>query len=181
MNSIPNYFECLQILQNASTPSNVIDHTIFTAQTAISISKILKKKFLNLNCELILAGALLHDIGRSKSHKLNHAVIGGQILKELNLPDSLIWIVERHIFAGITKEETVELELPFRDFLPQTLEEKIVAYSDNVSKRDSILSLNEVVKRYTRYLPQNHPIIIRVRVLHNEIENLMNRIETNTL
>jgi uncharacterized protein len=137
------------------------------------ITKILKSKNHSIDCNLILAGAMLHDIGRSQSHNLDHGIIGAKLLKKEGLPERMISIVENHIFAGISKEETSEFDLPWKDFLPKSLEEKIVAYADNISKRKDILGTNQVIKRYSRHLNELHPIIQRVWVLHAEIESLI--------
>ncbi len=133
----------------------------------------MKNKNYSINCDLILAGALLHDIGRSQSHNINHGIIGGQILKTHGFPKELVSIVEKHIYAGISADEAKDLGLPSKDYLPQTYEEKIVAYADNISKTNELLSLEQVLNRFKRYLPNSHSILVRVRKLHNEIETLI--------
>ena len=133
----------------------------------------MKNKNYSLNCDLILAGALLHDIGRSQSHNINHGIIGGQILKKHGFSEELVSIVEKHIYAGISADEAKDLGLPSKDYLPQTYEEKIVAYADNISKTNEMISLEQVLNRFKRYLPNSHSILERVRKLHNEIETLI--------
>ncbi|MHA1942434.1 MAG: HDIG domain-containing metalloprotein, partial [Candidatus Hodarchaeales archaeon] len=153
MKTIPSYLECLKLLFSIRTPYTVISHSIFTTKTAMSITNTLKSKNYNLNCNLILAGAMLHDIGRSQSQKINHAVLGANILREKGFPDKLVKIVEKHIFAGISAEDSVEFNLPYQDYIPDTLEEKIVTYSDNISKKNNILSTIQVITRFSRFLP----------------------------
>ena len=133
----------------------------------------LKSRNGRIDCDLILAGAMLHDIGRSKSHKIDHAIIGAEILREKGFSGALIKIVENHIFSGISADESVEFNLPYKNYIPNTLEEKVVTYSDNISKRNVILSTEQVINRFSRYLPLNHPIIIRTRKLHQEMEHLL--------
>ena len=174
MASFPNYIECIQLLVRHSTPPDVITHGIQTAQTALTISQKIKEAQIQVNCDFILAGALLHDIGRCKSHKIDHGILGGQILREEGLPEEMVRIAENHLFAGITKHEATDLGLPFKNYLPVTLEEKIITFADNISKRDPVLTINEVLDRYSQYLSRSHPIIKRVRLLHSEIEKLMN-------
>ncbi|PWI49454.1 hypothetical protein CEE45_01295 [Candidatus Heimdallarchaeota archaeon B3_Heim] len=137
------------------------------------ITRELKTQNYVIDCNLVLAGAMLHDIGRSRSHKLDHGIIGGKLLKEEKFPAELISIIENHVFAGISKEEALEFNLPHRDFLPHSLEEKVVAYSDNISKSNAILTTEQVIIRYSRYLDEKHSIIQRVWDLHNEIESLL--------
>lgn len=139
----------------------------------MNITHILKFKNIPIDCNLVLAGAMLHDVGRSQSHKLDHGIIGANLLKKEGLSEKLVSIVENHIFAGISKEETSEFNLPFKDFLPKSLEEKVVAYADNISKKYESLTTEQVIKRYSRHLNETHPIIQRVRALHEEIDLLI--------
>jgi uncharacterized protein len=171
--SIPDYAKCLKLLIHHSTPFNVINHVIFTTQTTLKISKRLKKHNFSINCGIILAGGMLHDLGRSKTHKLDHGIIGAQILRQKGFPDELARIAENHLFAGILAEEAREFGLPSKDYIPSTLEEKIVTYADNISKKGSLLTTKEVIIRFSKYLDLSHPIIIRAQDLHNEIEDLI--------
>ncbi len=75
---------------------------------------------------------LLHDIGRTKTHTIKHAVVGAEILRNLNFPDEIVNITIKHIGAGIPPKEAEILGLPPGDYMPHTLEEKIVAHADNL-------------------------------------------------
>jgi uncharacterized protein len=174
MTSFPDYVKCIQLLLDYSTPSSVISHLVLTTQTALSVARTFKEQKVSIDCDFILAGALLHDIGRCKSHRLNHGIIGAQILREEGLTEELAQIAESHLFGGITKYEAKELGLPFQDYLPVTLEEKIITYADNISKKEPLLSIDEVIERYSKYLNKSHPILKRVRLLHAEVEALLN-------
>lgn len=173
MTSFPDYTKCIQILLDYSVPPNVISHLILTAQTAVNATKILKNHNYSINCNLILTGALLHDIGRCRSHRLDHGIIGAQILREEGLAEEIAQIAENHLFGGITRDEAKEFGLPFQDYLPITLEEKIITYADNISKKEPLLSIDEVIERYSRHLNKSHLILKRVRLLHAEIETLL--------
>ncbi|HUU74718.1 MAG TPA: HDIG domain-containing protein [Methanoregulaceae archaeon] len=90
---------------------------------------------------LVHQAALLHDIGRGRTHSLAHAQAGGQICRELGLPESLARIVERHIGAGLTADEcSIERLLPI-DCFPASLEEKIVANADNLVRGKTRISI----------------------------------------
>ena len=43
--------------------------------------------------DLLRAGALLHDIGRSITHSIEHALIGYGIVRDLDLPEEIAEIV----------------------------------------------------------------------------------------
>ncbi|HVP95113.1 MAG TPA: HDIG domain-containing protein [Methanoregulaceae archaeon] len=82
--------------------------------------------------DVVLAGSMLHDIGRSKTHGIGHAQAGAEICRNLGLPEEVARIVERHTGAGLTADECSLLGLLPIDCLPETLEEKIVANADNL-------------------------------------------------
>lgn len=88
-------------------------------------------------------GALLHDIGRSQSHGLDHSIIGGDICRDLGLPENIAQIVERHLGAGQTADECILLGLPPRNCMPETLAEQVVAHADNLVKGDQVIHIEE--------------------------------------
>ena len=64
-----------------------------------------KEHPIQIDIDAVFVGALLHDIGRSKTHGIGHAVAGARIALENGLDEKLVKIIERHIGAGIPKEE----------------------------------------------------------------------------
>lgn len=129
--TIPSPPECLRILRQVGCSKEVIDHCQAVRRVAVRIAK-----KAQANIRLVEAGALLHDIGRSKTHGIMHGVEGAKIAQELGLPNSIVRIIERHLGAGIPKEEAALLGLPEKDYMPMTLEEKIVAHADNLIESD---------------------------------------------
>lgn len=95
--------------------------------------------------DLVEAGALLHDIGRTKSHGMDHAIIGAQILRKEGVDERIVNIVERHIGAGLTAEEAEKLGLPPKDYVPKTIEEKIVCHADNLIGSTERVSIQDTV------------------------------------
>lgn len=90
----------------------------------------------------IREAALLHDIGifRTGARKIGctgphpyvcHGYLGRKILEEHGMPAHAL-VCERHVGAGLTAGDIRELNLPVpvRDMLPQTLEEEIVCFAD---------------------------------------------------
>ena len=60
----------LELLRKENTPENVIKHSQAVCKKAMEIAS----NFDNADKDLIKKGALLHDIGRSKTHGITHAV-----------------------------------------------------------------------------------------------------------
>ena len=82
--------------------------------------------------DLVLAGSMLHDIGRSQTHSIGHAQAGAEICRNLGLPGDVARIVECHTGAGLTADECSLLGLLPINCVPKTLEEKIVTNADNL-------------------------------------------------
>ena len=155
----------IELLKKENTPENVIDHCIAVCKKAMKIAA----NFDNVDEDLIRKGALLHDIGRSKTHGIAHAVEGVEIAKRYGYPQEVLNIIERHIGAGITKEEAVELGLPEKSYIPQTLEEKIVAHADNLISGSKEVDLDFVIKKWKRNIKDSDDNIERLIELDNEL------------
>jgi len=126
-NHIPTPEQCLSYLHDAGCSEEVICHCKAVRDIAVRIAK-----KAQADMKLVEAGALLHDIGRSKTHDIRHAIEGVRIAKELGLPIQIMLIIKRHIGAGLEREEAVRLGLPEDDYIPETLEEKIVCHADSL-------------------------------------------------
>lgn len=159
----PDREECLNMLAQVECPKQVIRHILTVTELALKIAK----RFPKVDLELLEAGALLHDIGRSRTHGVTHGVEGGQIARELGLSDDIIKIIERHLGAGIVKEDAEKLELPSKDFIPKTLEERIVAHADNLIEGNKRVK----IKRSLQILDGKglSTVAERVRQLHVEL------------
>ena len=155
----------LELLEKETTPENVIDHCKAVYLKAMKIAA----NFDNVDEELIRKGALLHDIGRSKTHGIRHAVEGVEIAKKYGYSQDVLNIIERHIGAGITKEEAVKLGLPEKSYIPQTLEEKIVAHADNLISGSDEVDIDFVIKKWKRNIEDSDDNIERLIKLDNEL------------
>jgi uncharacterized protein (TIGR00295 family) len=168
--SYPDYTSCLKLLKEAGVSAGVLKHVNAVYRFAVIIGNRLIKQGYEVNMPLLEAGSLLHDIGRSKTQDLSHAVAGGDIAETLGLPHDIISIIRKHIGAGITREEAVEMGLPARDFIPRSLEEKIVAAADNLAFGDKLQTIKEHERNMLR-----HGIIEgaeRCVTLHHELSVL---------
>jgi uncharacterized protein (TIGR00295 family) len=141
MSLVPSPDECLELLKKTGCSDNVVRHCKAVRDVALKIAK-----RTDADVKLVEAGALLHDIGRSKTHGIFHAIEGVKIAQKLGLPQSIINIIERHIGAGISKEEAKKLGLPPKDYIPKTLEEKIVCHADNLIDKYERQNIEDAMK-----------------------------------
>jgi uncharacterized protein len=113
----------------------------------------------------VLAGAMLHDIGRGFSHSLHHAQMGADYCREKGIMEEIARMVECHTGAGLTADECALLGLLTRDCMPSTLSEKIIAHADNLVKGTKTISVE------TRILKAYHlPGRVRKRIYRLALE-----------
>jgi uncharacterized protein len=168
---LPSREQALEILRQNHCPTKVIEHCQAVASLALELAGKLVTKNLKVNLQLVLAGALLHDLGRCKTHSVDHAVVGAQIAEVSGLPDEVVCIIKRHVGAGITSEEALWLGWPKDIYVPLTLEEKIVSYADKLidgSERFPINAELEKLKSESKFDAAE-----RVKHLHEEMMSLL--------
>ena len=165
MNEYPTPEQCLLFLKKAGCSVEVINHCLAVRDVAVRIAT---KAHANL--DLVEAGALLHDIGRSTTHGIRHGVDGAKIAKKLGLAIDLVLIIERHVGAGVPKEEAGPLGLPPKDYLPETLEEKIVCHADNLITGDKQQHIEQEITKAMEKGQMKHAE--RLRRLHQELSTI---------
>lgn len=142
---IPDKSQALELLRISGCSERVFKHCLTVADHAKEIAKNIQCNGHQVDVELVFIGALLHDIGRSVTHDINHAVEGARLGMEYGLHPAVIRIIETHVGAGIPETEALMLGLPPGNYMPATLEEKIVAHADNMVDDDHIVSFKDEV------------------------------------
>jgi len=150
------------MLRDAGCSKEVVEHCKTVTGLALKIAK-----KCNANTELVEAGALLHDIGRSRTHGVMHGVEGAEIGRKLGLPDEVVNIIERHLGGGIGREEAVKIGLPEKDYTPVTLEEKIICHADNLIAHNRKQTLSEAIEPYVKN--GRNDIAEKIKNLHKEL------------
>jgi len=165
MNSLPSSDKCIDLLRENGCSEPVIRHCKAVRDIAVRIAE-----KTNADVELVEIGALLHDIGRCETHGILHGVKGAKIAKKLGLPDSVVNIIERHIGAGLPADEAKKLGLPKKDYIPQTLEEKIVCHADSLIDNCKKQHIEREVERALKNGHNEHAK--RLVILHKELSDL---------
>ena len=164
--------EIINLLKKLNLKENIIKHVIAVENLSLEIANLIIKNNpdIKIDLKLISDGALLHDVGRTVTHSIAHAVEGVKIAKKYNFNEKILSIIENHIGAGISKEDAKELGLPIKNYFPKTIEEKIVANADNLLAGDKKTSIKGL---YNKLLSQNNKDAAkRVMNLYDEITNL---------
>ncbi|WP_423793421.1 TIGR00295 family protein [Methanocaldococcus indicus] len=165
------YLKALKILEELC-PKDVVKHCIAVSNYAYELSLMIKSRGYKIDAELVKLGGLLHDIGRSETHSIKHGVVGAKILRELGFDERIALIAERHIGAGLTKKEALKFGLPYKDYIPITIEEKVVAHADNLIFGDKRVEIDKVVDKFKKR-GANKEVILRIIKLNDEINSFL--------
>ena len=166
---LPSREQTLQFLRQSGCSRNVIDHCKAVTELAVEIAQVCRERGMNVNVGLVEIGALLHDIGRSKTHSVHHAIVGAEIAKSLGLPEQVISIIKKHVGGGITVGEAKKLRWPKDVYIPQTLEEKIVSYADKLIEGSKRVPIERTIKTYSKESQLPPEVIARMWRLHEEM------------
>jgi len=168
---LPSRTKAITFLTEFGCSIQVIDHCKAVSDLAVKTAQIIQDSGITMNIPLVEIGGLLHDIGRSKTHKVDHAIIGAKIAKQAGLPESIISIIKRHVGGGITSSEAKKLGWIDDIYVPLTLEEKIVTYADNLIKKSKIVPVEITIEKLNK--EQKFEAAERVRKLDEEINKLV--------
>jgi uncharacterized protein len=167
---LPSREQALQLLKENHCSAKVKTHCKAVSKIAVETAKTLNQKGIKVDVELVEIGALLHDLGRSKTHTVNHVVAGVEICKAAGLPEPILGIIKRHVGGGITKTEAKELGWPEDNYIPVTLEEKIVSYADKLVDTSERVPIEDTINKLREQ--KLTAAAERVRKLHDEIAAL---------
>ena len=100
--------------------------------------------------DFVSEAAMLHDIGIiycnapkiycvGPHHYIEHGFLGAELLRSEGL-DRHALVAERHTGSGITMEQVIreDLPIPIQDYLPISLEERIICYADKFYSKSHI-------------------------------------------
>ncbi len=146
---IPSEEEATALHGKYASGEYVVRHCQAVAMAALMLAEEFNRRGHPVDVRAVVAGALLHDIGRSKSKTVRHGVEGAEILEREGVDRKVVEIVQKHVGAGIAPEEAKTLGLPDRDYIPRTLEERIVCFADKIVDADRVRPFGEEVHRFT--------------------------------
>ena len=159
-----------RIWDEEDLPDHVRSHSRAVELLAMRMVKGLRTKGIDVDEHTIRMGALLHDIGRSVTHDIDHGVEGGAILRKRKL-EKYALIAERHVGSGLSRAQARQFGLPDNDYLPHTLEEKIICYADCCVDHEFPVFYNVKVREWEKEFGKDSETVKRLKLLHAEIEN----------
>ena len=163
----------------------LVTHSVLVTAKALELAQRYVKKHprAKVDVEFIEEAAMLHDIGIFRCHSpeimcvgsepyIRHGIIGRKILEDEGFPRHAL-ICERHTGVGLTREDVnkQDLPLPDRDFMPISIEEKIICLADKYySKKPKRLFQEKSFRKIEKNLKKRSPHIARrFEKLYDEI------------
>lgn len=141
---------------------SLLEHARIVYNLSLYLAMVLSEKH-QVELEVIKQGAILHDVGRFEAAStVEHGFKGGQLLRREGFPEGVARIAETHVGVGISADEAKAMDFPPGDFAPETLEERIVCYSDNLlffdkgQKKHIIKDSPAVIERFTMELGREY-------------------------
>jgi uncharacterized protein len=140
---IPGVDDCLALMEQYHMLPNIKDHSIVVAKVAGIITHGLISAGHSLSLETVIAGALLHDIGKTAclDNDDDHAVKGLEICLAHNLATIADIVAEHVILKNYSSAQGFT-------------EKEIVYYADKRVNHDQVVSLDErlsyILARYGR-------------------------------
>ncbi len=169
---LPSREQALHLLHRIGCSKDVVNHCIAVADLATEKAEVLRKKGFTIDLELVEIGALLHDIGRSRTHSVNHVVEGVKIAESIGMPRNVIDIIRRHVGGGITADEAKAFGWPDAEtYVPSTMEEKVVSFADKLVAGSDQVSVELTINQLLR--DGKPEAAKRVRTLHDEMAALI--------
>jgi uncharacterized protein len=170
--------EDLELLRQAGVSGADLDHSLRVAEKALEIAE---RTGADLDLALVVRGGLFHDLGKARTHGLEHGRIGAELGAELGLPPAITAIMEKHIRGGLSAAEAIELGLPVKDYSLGLLEERIIIYADRLVDivSDGVASSREAEARFAEILRgdlkygKNPSTLERYLGYHREIQELI--------
>jgi uncharacterized protein len=139
--NIPSVNECLDLMEQYHMLPNIKAHSIVVARVAEIITSSLMGVGHELSMDRIIAGALLHDIGKTAclDNEDDHAAKGVEICLTHNL-EPLADIIGEHVILQSYSSGDIYTE------------KEIVYYADKRVNHDQVVSLEErlayILERY---------------------------------
>jgi uncharacterized protein (TIGR00295 family) len=164
---IPNTQQALALHTKYGSNDRIVGHCQACAKISEALARRAVEQGHPADEKAAVSAALLHDIGRSQIQTVAHGYVGAGILEKEGVDGSVVEIVRRHVGAGISPEEAVALGFPPGDYVPRTLEQKIVCFADKMLDGDRARPFEEEAKRFVK---KGHDVQ-RLRRLKEDVDS----------
>ena len=178
---VPSVNECLEIMDKHHMMPNIRRHSLMVARVAFVLGEALNQNGGDLNMRLILAGALLHDIAKTRSLREggNHVELGEKMVLEMGYPE-VASIVVRHVETAPEVVRMIDeaMVVNYADkrvqhdrivLLRDRFEDLVVRYGKTGERRSRLRKMGRNAQRLEA------AICSRISVSPDELENIIEK------
>ena len=170
-----SYNEGSSLLEKYGNGAPWIKHCLAVSSLAAFLSNIFAWKY-PVNVEFVRTAALLHDIGRYKTHDpILHGVEGYKLLMDLGYPEEA-FICASHILYGIDRSEAEQYGLPENDFIPISFEERLIPLVDFLVEHDRPVPLSKRFVSLRQRNRKNAAFLSALDTAERKAGSLMNQL-----
>ncbi|HME54789.1 MAG TPA: HDIG domain-containing protein [Candidatus Lokiarchaeia archaeon] len=176
-NQIPSDEMIFTLMSDLGLPEGIKEHCIVVKEIALDIVKQIKQRNpqADIDADVVEAGALLHDIGRTKSHGVDHGYRGYMLMREASIDERVARCALVHVLGGFDKED-IKHEFPAeaRDeikisLMPKNIEEKIVCLADkNAEGTTQVTTKKRFSRWFKKYGKSSFLLKSRYRIMQIE-------------
>lgn len=157
----------------------LVAHSTYVAELAVKLAKRYQENHpeQSIDIDFVYEAAMLHDIGicmtcapgigcYGREPYIRHGIIGREMLEQHALPRHAL-VCERHTGSGITVDDIKRqhLDLPLRDMLPISIEEKLVCYADKFYSKSHVHRMKSLKRALSSLSRFGQPTIDRFETL----------------
>lgn len=177
--------DCIELIDKYYADSPELRHVLVTHSEQVrdrALRIIDAHPDWEVDREFVAEAAMLHDIGIiycnapkifciGSHHYIEHGYLGAELLRGEGLPRHAL-VAERHTGSGITMEQVIreDLPIPVQDYLPVSLEERIICYADKFYSKSHLgeeVALSKIRQNIWKY---GHDAILRWELLEQEMQ-----------
>lgn len=163
---IPSREVCLTLMDQHGMLPQIKAHSLQVARVALCLGQNLIANYPDLDLALIEAGALLHDIAKTRSLKTkgDHVQAGKEMIRAMGF-ESVARIVALHVRLGNEYYQNGAMD-----------EAVVVHYSDKRVLHDQVVGLKERFEYLLQTYGRSEDITSRIKALFQETLKLEKRI-----
>ena len=177
--------DCIELIDKYYATSPELRHILVTHSEQVRNRALLiidAHPNWEVDRDFVAEAAMLHDIGIihcnapkifcvGPHHYIEHGYLGAEMLRAEGLPRHAL-VAERHTGSGITMEQVIreDLPIPVQDYLPVSLEERIICYADKFYSKSHLgeeVALSKIRQNIWKY---GHDAILRWELLEQEMQ-----------
>jgi uncharacterized protein (TIGR00295 family) len=147
---IPDEGQALELHRQHGSNRVIIEHCRTVAAVAEALAAGIESRGVKVDVRVVRAGAWLHDIGRNRTQTVRHGVEGAEMIERDGVDRAVVDVVRKHVGAGISPEEAKNLGFPDFDYIPRTVEERIVCFADKLVDSNRVRPFASEVQRFVK-------------------------------